>query len=96
LEEGLRVDAVFAHNDEMILGAIEAFEATQTPKSSVMIGFDATPDALEAITHQDLTATIAQQPEEMGWQAVQTAVLIFREEQVPASIFVDLELIIKK
>ena len=60
LKGGLRVDAVFAHNDAMILGAIDAFEAAQKPLPAVLVGFDAIPDALAAIREKKLTATVAQ------------------------------------
>jgi len=93
LDKGFVFDAVFAHNDEMILGAIEAFEASQQQKPSILVGFDAIPEALEAIKQQRLTATIAQKPEDMGWQAVQTAVSALQGETLSPVIFVDLKLI---
>lgn len=93
LEKGLVVDAVFAHNDEMILGVLEAFESSQTSKPAVLVGFDAIAEAVEAVKQKRLTVTIAQQPEDMGWQAVQTAVRALRGEQLPSVIFVDLEFI---
>ena len=93
LKQGLAVDAIFAHNDEMILGVIEAFEAAQRPLPAVLVGFDATAEAVQAVKHKQLTATIAQQPEDMGWHAIQTAVQVFKGEQLPSVIFVDLELI---
>lgn len=93
LEKGLVVDAVFAHNDEMILGVLEAFESSQTSKPSILVGFDAISEAVEAVKQKRLTVTIAQQPEDMGWQAVETAVRALRGEQLPSVIFVDLEFI---
>ena len=93
LKGGLRVDAVFAHNDAMILGAIDAFEAAQKPLPAVLVGFDAIPDALAAIREKKLTATVAQKPENMGWQAVKSAVAALQGETLPPKIFVDLELI---
>ena len=93
LKGGLRVDAVFAHNDAMILGAIDAFEAAQKPMPAVLVGFDAIPDALAAIREKKLTATVAQKPENMGWQAVKSAVAALQGETLPPKIFVDLELI---
>ena len=95
VEKGLVVDAVFAHNDGMILGALDAFESSQAQTPALLVGFDAISEAVEAVKEQRLTATIAQKPEKMGWQAVQTAVRALRGEELPPMILVDLELITK-
>ncbi|MCG2963297.1 substrate-binding domain-containing protein, partial [Escherichia coli] len=55
------IQAVFAHNDEMALGAIEAI--TSSGKDIAVIGFDGNEDALKAVESGALTATVAQQPE---------------------------------
>ncbi|CAN2043127.1 ribose transport system substrate-binding protein [Candidatus Magnetomoraceae bacterium gMMP-1] len=93
LKQGLSFDAVFAHNDNMILGAIEAFEKSAKKKSFVSVGFDAIPKALQALSQKRLTATIAQKPESMGWLAVKNAVSTFRGKNLPSVILVDLKLI---
>jgi len=93
LKKGGSFDAVFAHNDGMILGAIEAFESSKIQQLPVMVGFDAIPSALDAIKQKKLTATIAQKPEEMGKLAVQNAVRFFRGEDLQKETLVDLELI---
>ncbi len=52
-------DAVYCHNDDMILGALEAMEnAGITPEKSLTIGTDAIPKALIAIHEGRLDATI--------------------------------------
>ena len=59
--------AVFAANDEMVLGAIEAMEAAGVDLSSVVtIGYDAIPDALTYIQDGRLGATIEQFPGEQA------------------------------
>jgi ribose transport system substrate-binding protein len=92
LKKGEKFDAVFAHNDAMILGAIEAFES-EAAKPSVFVGFDAVPEALDAIKQKKLTATVAQKPEDMGRIAVQNAVKALRGEEISKNTLVDLELI---
>lgn len=67
------INAVFAHNDEMALGAIEAIKAAGKLKDIIVVGFDATPDALESVKRGELSATIAQQPYRMGELAVEKA-----------------------
>ncbi|RLL84567.1 D-ribose transporter subunit RbsB [Petrotoga sp. HKA.pet.4.5] len=67
------VDAVFAHNDEMALGALEAIKAAGKLQDIIVVGFDATPDALASVEKGELSATIAQQPYTMGEMAVEKA-----------------------
>ncbi len=60
------IDAVFAQNDEMALGAIQAIKAAKRQKEMFVVGFDAIKDALNAIKKGEMAATIAQQPYVMG------------------------------
>ena len=60
--------AIFAHNDEMALGAIEAIQSSG--KDIMVIGFDGNDDALKSIEAGNLTATVAQRPELIGQLAV--------------------------
>ncbi len=93
LKKGDSFDAVFAHNDSMALGVIEAFESANIQPLPIIVGFDATPDAYEGVRQKKLAATIAQKPERIGWIAVQSAVRVFRGEKLPKVILVDLKLI---
>lgn len=85
------VTGVFAHNDEMALGALEAIEASG--KEVTVVGFDATNDAVAAVEEGRLAGTIAQKPEMIGEMAVETAIQHLDGEEVEASIPVELELI---
>ncbi|MBU2702225.1 ribose transport system substrate-binding protein [Sporomusaceae bacterium BoRhaA] len=86
------IQAVFAHNDEMALGALEAIKAAN--KTGIfVIGFDATADAVKAVKDGSLLATVAQKPKDMGKVAVETALKVLKGETVPASIPVGLDLI---
>ncbi|KUK83766.1 MAG: Monosaccharide-transporting ATPase [Petrotoga mobilis] len=67
------VNAVFAHNDEMALGALEAIKSAGKLQDIIIVGFDATPDALASVEKGELSATIAQQPYTMGEIAVEKA-----------------------
>lgn len=58
------IQAVFAHNDEMALGALEAINSSG--KDILVIGFDGNKDALASIKNGKLSATVAQQPELIG------------------------------
>ncbi len=87
------IDAVFAHNDEMALGALKAIEATG--KNILVVGFDATDDAVAAVKEGKMGATVAQKPAEIGAVGVEVADKIIKKEEVPASVPVALELIVK-
>ncbi len=84
------VQAVFAQNDEMALGALRALQTAG--KSDVMVvGFDGTPDGVKAVNDGKLSATIAQLPEQIGAKGVDTADKVLKGEKVYAKNPVDLE-----
>lgn len=85
-------DGLFAHNDDMALGAVEAAAAAGRD-DLVIVGFDAAPDALQAIKDGTMAGTIAQQPDLMGQLAVETAVKVANGEDVEASIPVEITLV---
>lgn len=85
------VQGVFAHNDEMALGAVEAVGS----KEVVIVGFDATDDAVKAVQDGKMAATVAQKPALMGQTAVQTAVSLLSGQEVDGVIPVEVELITK-
>lgn len=89
-----QIDAVFAHNDEMALGAVKALKAAN--KTPIIIGFDGTDDAINAIKSGEMTATIAQQPKLMGEIAVENAVKVCEGEEVDELTSVELKLITKE
>jgi ribose transport system substrate-binding protein len=88
-----QIDGVFAHNDEMILGAIEAAEAAGRAADITFVGFDAVDDAVAAVEAGQLAATVAQQPSEMGRLGVEYAVKYLNGEPIAASVPVDLRLV---
>ena len=87
------VKGIFAHNDEMALGAVDAVSAAG--KDIVIVGFDAIDDALAAVKEGRMAATVAQMPAKMGKTAVQTAVKLMNGEKVASSIPVSVMLITK-
>lgn len=91
LQANPEITGVFAHNDEMALGALEAIQSAG--KDIVVIGFDATDDAVKSVKDGKLAATIAQKPEEIGKKAMEAAIAALNGEDVDADIPVDLELI---
>lgn len=88
------VQAVFAQNDEMALGAMRALQ-TAGKKDVLIVGFDGTNDGLKAVKSGRLGATIAQQPELIGSKGVEVADKILKGNKVDASYPVELQLIIE-
>ncbi len=88
------IKAIFAQNDEMALGAIEA--AKSAGKQIFIVGFDGTADGVKAVENGTMSATIAQQPEIMGQQGLEVAVKAAKGEKVEAKVSAPLKLIEKK
>lgn len=87
------IAAVFAHNDEMALGALQAIRVSG--REILVVGFDATDDAVAAVEACEMGATVAQQPFELGRLAVEAAAEIL-SAGVPAetvNIMVPLQLV---
>ncbi|PSU35685.1 ribose ABC transporter substrate-binding protein RbsB [Photobacterium lutimaris] len=85
------VQAVFAQNDEMALGALRAVQASG--KDILIVGFDGTDDGIAAVKRGMLGATIAQQPDLIGALGVETADKMLKGEQVEANIPVPLKVV---
>lgn len=76
------VDAIFAQNDEMALGAVKAV-AGQSRKI-VVVGFDGTPDGMAAVKSGSLYATVAQQAARIGSIGIELADKVAKGQSVPA------------
>lgn len=87
------IQAVFAQNDEMALGALKAIEGSG--KKIYIVGFDGTDDGIKAVKAGTMAATVAQQPDQIGALGVEAAAKILKGEKVPAFTSVPLKLITK-
>ncbi|MYL70477.1 ribose ABC transporter substrate-binding protein RbsB [Halobacillus litoralis] len=85
------IKAVFAHNDEMALGAYQAIQSSG--RDVLVVGFDGNDDAMTSIQNGNLSATVAQQPEEIGKLAVQAGADVLQGEEVEETIPVPLKLV---
>ena len=88
------VKAIFAENDEMALGAIEAL-GDKAGKDVIMVGFDGVEDALKAIKEGTMYASIAQQPADMAAQAVVEASKLLKGEAATKEMQVDVVTVTK-
>lgn len=89
------VQAVFAQNDEMALGAIEAIQGAGLSNQITVVSFDGTEGGIKAVEDGSLAATIAQQPDEMGRLALQAAYDFYAGQDIPEKIDSPLELVTK-
>lgn len=87
------IHVVFAHNDEMALGAAKAIMANNI--DATVIGFDGGDDALDAIENGEMQATVAQQPDLIGELGVQIAQKIDNNQTVDKEIAADLKIVSK-
>ena len=87
------VNALFACNDLMALGATEAIAAAGKTGKIVVVGFDAQPEARAAIQKGTMAATIAQFPARMGATAIENAAKLLRGEKIDGFTPVSIELV---
>ncbi|CEN90299.1 ribose ABC transporter substrate-binding protein [[Clostridium] sordellii] len=88
------INAVFAQNDEMALGASKALEDANM-NNVLVVGFDATDDAVDSVKKGTMAATVAQQPILIGETAVKVANKYLNGEKVDDFIPVELQLVTK-
>ncbi|MGD8151030.1 substrate-binding domain-containing protein [Ornithinimicrobium sp. Y1694] len=88
LESHPDVTGIFAENDEMALGALQAL-GDRAGSDVFVVGFDGTDDALTAIDEGRMVATIAQQPSELGKVAVELALQAINGDDLPEAQPVD-------
>lgn len=93
LQSNPELDGIFAQNDEMALGAVEAAREAGALEDLVIVGFDATDDALAAIEAGEMAATVAQQPDVLGARGIETAAAIIAGDEVDAEQPVEVQLV---
>ena len=93
LQANSDIQAVFAANDEMALGAMEAIAGAG--KDIMVVGFDATDDAIASIKEGKMAATIAQQPALIGSTAIENALILIEGGSIEKTIPVEVTLITK-
>jgi len=90
------VKGVFAANDLMALGAAEAVKARGKKGQILLVGFDAIPEAGQAILKGEMAASVAQNPYNMGKFGVQNALNALQKKPVAKRIDTGTILVTKK
>ncbi|HTS60391.1 MAG TPA: sugar ABC transporter substrate-binding protein [Candidatus Acidoferrales bacterium] len=88
--------AVFAGNDQMALGAVEAIAARNLTGKVAVVGIDATREAVRAVKDGRLAGDVAMYPERLGSTAVQYALRALRGEPIEKRIDVGETLVTKE
>lgn len=68
--------AVFASNDNMALGAVQALKSANMLSKVTVVGFDANPNAAASVLAGEMKATVAQNPKNMGAFGVENALAV--------------------
>jgi ribose transport system substrate-binding protein len=96
LQGNPNVKAIFAANDGMGLGAIEAVEAAGLGGKVIVLSVDAIPEALEAVKAGRLAGTVAQYPDEMAILAVEAMLKVLQGRPIAPFIESPVQLITKE
>jgi inositol transport system substrate-binding protein len=92
---GPQINAVFAHNDEMGLGAVKALEDAGLKNKVVVVSIDAIPDALQAVKKGTLDATVFQNAQQQGSKAIETAIKAARGQAYDKETLIPFQLVTK-
>lgn len=93
LQANDHIDGLYAANDEMLLGALEAIEAAGRLDEITMIGCDAIDDTLEAIKSKKVEATIAEPPFFLGKAILTSAYDYLEGKTVEPYVILDNKLV---
>lgn len=92
---GSQINAVFAQNDEMGLGAMQALMDAKLKDKVVVVSVDGIGDAMKAVKAKKLDATIIQDAENQGKKAMELAIQLIQKKnlkeksiQIPFQVYV--------
>ena len=86
LDQLKAADGIFASNESATMGMLKALRENNLAGKVHFVGFDSSPQLIDALKAGDLDALVSQNPKRMGYLGVQTCVNYLRGQKVPASI----------
>ena len=89
---GKDLNAILANNDDMALGAIQALKDKKRT-DIVVVGVDATPDALTSVSKGELAATVFQDAAGQGGGGVEVAMKAAKGEKVEKETWIPFKLV---
>jgi ABC-type sugar transport system substrate-binding protein len=90
------IDGIFAVNDEMALGAVDAARGRGENGNVAVIGMDGIPEALDAVRGGQLLATVAQYPFTMAQLGVEACLAANRGKMIPPTIRPPIQLVTQR
>ena len=90
---GAKIQAVFAQNDEMGMGAVIALEQAKLKDKVIVASVDAIADATQAVKDGRLDATVFQDAAGQAGTALETAVKLVRQQPCERAVFIPFRLI---
>ena len=93
---GSQINAVFAQNDEMGLGAVKALTAAGLKNKVIVVSIDAIPDALQAVKKGELDATVFQNATQQGEKAIETAINAAKGQPYQKETLIPFQLVTKE
>lgn len=94
---GNKINAVFAHNDEMGMGALQALEQAKLKDKVIVVSIDAIADALQAVKDGRLDATVFQDAKGQGTGAIDMALQLIKKQPLENNaIFIPFQLVTKE
>jgi inositol transport system substrate-binding protein len=93
---GTKINAVFAQNDEMGLGALKALQDAGLKDKVIVVSIDAIADALQAVKKGTLDATVFQNAKQQGAGAIETAVKIAKGQPYEKELLIPFQLVTKE
>jgi ABC-type sugar transport system substrate-binding protein len=90
------ITAIYGACGPPIIGALQAIKAAgKKPGDIVVVGFDASPEELKAISAGEQSGSVAQFPAKMGSMGIETAVAAARGQSVQANVDTGTEMVTK-
>jgi inositol transport system substrate-binding protein len=92
---GPQINAVFAQNDEMGMGAVKALTDAGLNDKVIVVSIDAIPDALQAVKKGTLDATVFQNAEQQGSKAIEAAIKLAKGQAYEKQTLIPFQLVTK-
>ncbi len=96
IDSGKKFDAIAANNDEMAIGAIRALKKHEKLEEVIVVGIDATDEALNEIKNGRLKATVFQDSKSQAREALDIAFKVSTGITVPEKTWIPFKLVTSK
>lgn len=87
--------AILCQNDDMAMGALQAVEKAGKAKDIIVVGIDAIPDAVQAVSEGRMACTVFQDAKNQGKGALDMAIKVANGETVEKELLIPFQLVTK-